>query len=89
MAGTKAGAAKAQLTIRRKYGNNFFRTIGSKGGQNGNTGGFASHKVGPDGLTGRERARAAGAIGGRNSARWGVKNGEGKAHQPKNYIWKQ
>ena len=37
------------------------------------TGGFASEKVGKDGLTGRERARKYGAIGRRISKR-GVSN---------------
>ena len=37
------------------------------------TGGFASEKVGKDGLTGRERARKYGAIGGHISKR-GVAN---------------
>lgn len=43
---------------------NHYKRIGAKGGANGNTGGFASYEVGSDGLTGRERASVAGAIGG-------------------------
>lgn len=43
--------------------------IGSKGGKAGHTGGFASDKVGSDGLTGVERARLAGAKGGKISKR--------------------
>lgn len=52
--------------------------MGKKGGKLSTTGGFASDKVGPDGLTGRERARLVGAIGGLKSTRAGVRNGEGK-----------
>ena len=40
-----------------------------KGGKKGKTGGFASDKKGADGLSGRERARLAGAKGGRISRR--------------------
>lgn len=58
-----------------------YRTIGRKGGQRSNNGGFASDKIGSDGLTGRERSRVAGYRGGRVSRRTGVKNGEGKRHQ--------
>ena len=47
----------------------FFRRIGSRGGQNGHTGGFNSEKVGADGLTGFERARIAGSRGGKISRR--------------------
>ena len=35
----------------------------------GRTGGFASEKVGKDGLTGKQRAEIAGAKGGRKSKR--------------------
>ena len=52
--------------------------MGKKGGKLSQGGGFASDKVGPDGLTGRERARLVGAIGGLKSTRVGVRNGEGK-----------
>lgn len=52
--------------------------IGKKGGKLSQGGGFASTKVGVDGLTGRERARLVGAIGGLNSTRIGVRNGEGR-----------
>lgn len=60
MAGTKAGGAKAAETNRRKYGNDFYRNIGHKGGQNGHTGGFAANP---------ELAKIAGAKGGRISKR--------------------
>lgn len=52
--------------------------MGKKGGKLSKTGGFASNKVGADGLTGRERARLVAAIGGLKSTRAGVRNGEGK-----------
>lgn len=55
MAGTKEGARKARETNYKKYGPDFYRKIGSKGGQNGNTGGFAANP---------ELAKIAGAKGG-------------------------
>lgn len=69
MSGTKAGGLKAAATNKLKYGEGFYGEIGRKGGMNGNTGGFASTKVGEDGLTGLQRARIAGAKGGRISRR--------------------
>lgn len=69
MAGNKAGGLKAKQTNIERHGEDFYRRIGSKGGKNGHTGGFASDKVGEDGLTGRQRAVLAGAIGGHISRR--------------------
>ena len=69
MPGTREGAAKAVLTNKKIHGEDFYKRIGSKGGRNGTTGGFASDKVGEDGLTGRQRASIAGAIGGFKSRR--------------------
>ena len=69
MAGNKAGGIKAKQTNLERHGEDFYRRIGSKGGKNGHTGGFASDKVGEDGLTGRQRAVLAGAIGGHTSRR--------------------
>lgn len=69
MAGTKEGGRKAAATNKAKYGSSFYARIGANGGQNGRTGGFASGKVGADGLTGRERAKRAGQQGGRISRR--------------------
>lgn len=69
MAGTKNGGAKAAATNKNKYGPDFYARIGAMGGKMGKTGGFASAQVGKDGLTGRERARIAGATGGRISRR--------------------
>lgn len=69
MAGTRDGGAKAAATNKAKYGKDFYAMIGAKGGKKGKTGGFASDKKGADGLTGRERARLAGSVGGRISRR--------------------
>ena len=54
MAGTKAGGLKAKEK-NLKNNPNFYAEIGSKGGKNGHTGGFAAN---------RELARIAGALGG-------------------------
>lgn len=69
MSGTTEGGLKAAKTNRKLHGKNFYAEIGRKGGQNGHTGGFASEKIGDDGLTGFERARIAGAKGGHLSRR--------------------
>lgn len=69
MSGTVEGGKKAAATNKRLYGKNFYAEIGRQGGQNGHTGGFASEKIGDDGLTGFERARIAGAKGGHLSRR--------------------
>lgn len=76
MPGTKAGGLKAGQTNFKKYGKDFYKIIGSKGGRNGHTGGFAANPA---------LARVAGAKGGRMSRRTGVANGQGKT---KEYIWK-
>lgn len=75
--GTKEGdiaTAKWRETMLTKYGGTegmreWLRHIGSKGGSRSTRGGFASLKIGKDGLSGRERARIAGAKGGRISRR--------------------
>lgn len=69
MSGTKAGGLKTATTIKERYGNDFYSNIGAKGGRNGTTGGFASTKVGKDGLTGAERAKIYGRKGGLKSRR--------------------
>ena len=74
MSGNRIGGQKAAKTNKAKHGNDFYARIGAKGGRNGRTGGFASDKVGKDGLTGSERARIAGKKGGEKSRRTGVKN---------------
>lgn len=69
MSGSTAGAIKAREKIYEKYGKDWFATIGRKGGQNGNTGGFAANP---------KLAVIAGRKGGKLSSRRGIKNGEGK-----------
>lgn len=60
MAGTKEGGKKAAATNMARYGRDFYRIQGAKGGRNGHTGGFAANP---------ELARIAGAKGGRISRR--------------------
>lgn len=68
MAGNKTGGIKARdKNLARDP--DFFKKIGAIGGRNGHTGGFASEKVGKDGLTGFERASRVGKIGGKKSKR--------------------
>lgn len=75
MAGTKAGGQKTRdKNLARDP--DWYRKIGTLGGQRGHTGGFASEKVGKDGLTGFERARTAGVIGGKKSKRGRTKKYE-------------
>lgn len=79
--GAEEATRKWRKTMQRKYGgaagvHNMMRLIGSKGGQNGHTGGFAARP---------ELARTAGAKGGRISKRTGVSTGQGKE---KEYVWK-
>lgn len=74
MAGTKSGGRRAAATNKEKYGKDFYAEIGRKGGRNGHKGGFASEAVGNDGLTGAQRAKIAGAIGGRKSKRGPAKH---------------
>lgn len=69
MAGTTQGGRKAAQKNKTLYGEDFYGRIGAKGGKLGKTGGFASEKVGEDGLTGKERARLAGSKGGKISRR--------------------
>jgi hypothetical protein len=69
VAGTKVGGVKAAATNKTRYGEDFYARIGARGGSYGRTGGFASEKRGADGLTGKERARIAGAKGGKKSRR--------------------
>lgn len=63
MAGTAAGGRLAAQKNMKKYGKDFYRRIGAKGGRNGHTGGFAA------GDEGRKRASTYGAIGGSISRR--------------------
>lgn len=64
MAGTKAGGLKTKQTIIEKYGKDFWRENGRKGGKLSTTGGFAAN---------RELARIAGQKGGRISRRGSAK----------------
>lgn len=80
MSGTKAGGAKAAATNKRLHGEDFYKRIGKKGGQNGRgagyKGGFASS---------HELARTAGAKGGRISRRGPAKSdGKEKAEKTEN-----
>lgn len=70
------GGLKAAATNYKLRGADFYAKIGAKGGRNGHTGGFASDVVGKDGLTGRERAKLVGAIGGFRSSRRKDKDAE-------------
>lgn len=64
ISGTKPGGIKARDTNYERYGKGFYVRIGAIGGKKSTGGGFGSDKVGEDGLTGKERARLAGAVGG-------------------------
>lgn len=77
MSGNRAGGRKAAATNKKKYGKDFYRQIGSKGGANGHTGGFAQDKrTWWEKLLRRPKAAAiAGAKGGRLSKRKKVENG--------------
>jgi hypothetical protein len=63
MAGTAKGGRLAAIKNKQKYGTDFYKRIGAKGGHNGRTGGFAA------GEEGRKRASQFGAIGGSVSRR--------------------
>ncbi len=69
MAGNTQGGYKAADTIRMRHGRDFYVNIGKMGGRKSRKGGFASAKVGKDGLTGAQRAKIAGARGGARSRR--------------------
>lgn len=84
MSGTSEGGKRAAATNKRIHGEDFYARIGRRGGLVSTpNGGFGSLKKDENGLTGPERARLAGAIGGSNSSRKGVKNGEGKTPKRK------
>ena len=70
MAGTSMGGKAAAATNKLKHGPDFYVTIGAKGGKISKHGGFASTKIGKDGLTGRQRASTAGVLGGQTSRRY-------------------
>lgn len=76
MSGNKVGGLKVAQTNKRKYGDDYYVNIGRIGGKASNNGGFGSSKIGKDGLTGKERARLAGAVGGSRSKRKTTKSVE-------------
>jgi len=69
MAGNQEGGFKAGKANKQRHGNDFYKRIGRKGGLVSTTGGFADQKKGSDGLTGQERARKFGSVGGKISRR--------------------
>ena len=74
MSGTLAGGRKAAKTNKKQFGKDFYKIIGSKGGQKkGVKKGFATNP---------QLAKAAGAKGGRNSRR-----GPEGSQKEKKYIW--
>lgn len=80
MPGTKAGGRKAAATRRAKYGPHHYPRIARKAGRSGGaTRGFASDKVGKDGLTGPERAKIVGSNAGKISRRAFQVEGPGAA----------
>ncbi len=70
MAGTKEGGIKASKTNKAKYGEDFYKIMGKKGGQV--TGVLKGFALDP------ERAKKAGQKGGKISRRGKAKNNENK-----------
>ena len=94
MARPRKGSPEAELatqrwreTMQERYGGvtEKMQEIGAIGGRNSNNGGFASKKVGSDGLTGQQRAKKAGAIGGAVSKR--KPKAVEPVEEPKASIW--
>lgn len=65
----KDSGSKVRKTIEERYGKDYWRKIGSKGGKATGMKGFALNP---------ELARMAGKKGGKKSTRAGIKNGEGE-----------
>lgn len=65
MGGTLDGGKKASVTNKTKYGNDFYKKIGSLGGKAGKTGGFCWMKANGQ----LDKIREAGRKGGRISKR--------------------
>ena len=82
MSGTKAGGLKARQTNLKKYGKDFYRNIGHIGGTTPGRrpGGFAANP---------ERAKLAGAKGGRNGKRGMSKDTPAKVAQIKDLLKKR
>lgn len=78
MSGTVEGGRKAAATNKKRYGADFYKVNGAKGGRNGHTGGFAAN---------RELARIAGAKGGKISRRGEAKKSlEERREEALDYI---
>lgn len=67
MAGSREGGLKAAQTNKERFGKDWYARIGSIGGKNGHTGGFAANP---------ELARIAGSKGGKISKRGKAKKNE-------------
>lgn len=67
MSGTPEGARKRIEKLKELHGPDYFKVQTSHAGKHTKRGGFASEKVGKDGLTGRQRAKIAGRKGGQNT----------------------
>lgn len=81
MSGTRAGGLKTKAKVIARFGKDYYRQMGHIGGRNGTTGGFACLDTGADGLTGPERARVAGAKGGKISRRGPARPIIGSTHE--------
>ena len=66
MSGTKEGGLKAKQKILEKHGEDFFKTIGSKGGKRCVPKGFATNKE-----LAREAGRKGGSVGGKAKVKKG------------------
>lgn len=70
MSGTTVGGVKAAQTNKERYGVDFYRTIGKKGGELGTTGGFHKSVCSCEYKPGEhKKAVCAGALGGKISKR--------------------
>lgn len=96
MSGNREGGKKAAATNKARHGKDWYAKIGQKGGRNGHTGGFASNTIGKDGLTGPERAKKWGAVGGAKGKRGPSKKNAiphladddiQKAKKKKGWVW--
>lgn len=83
MAGTVEGGRKTAATVYKKYGKDYYHHIGSIGGKNGHTGGFAANP---------ELAKIAGRKGGQISKRGAggkTRSDKGGKHMKRDSIyWK-